>query len=251
MDKGNRNPSEEQTKNTEKVTDYDYERLSELEKMQNMLFKTNEKKEDTNNLKRPMSDRTQSQFQAKSDSAPTKKLIEHANFVHNFSEYSINPNDVVSLYFVKHHANNNAEENNYLPDTNFIPVTTNVVKKDKDTIEITRIYLYNDYYNEKPYSTEKIIIKRNAQEKENIFISFYEDKMKKTVTSISADSIYSKVVKFKSFRNPNELLFLQNIFHYKSIIEMYNYYKMMNKLPPKKDLVLNNLYYHEFMKNLI
>jgi len=250
MDNRTKNSSIEEDKKTENVSEYDFERLREIEKMQNLIFKKNDVKGDPNYGNKNLTDRAHSQPNLKSNTV-NKKLIEHANFIHNFSEYSINPKDVVSLYFVKHHSSNGSQENNYLPDTNFIPVTTNVIKKDVDTIELTRIYLYNDYYNDKPYSTEKIIIKRNAKEKENIFVSLYEDKMKKTVTSISVDSTYTKVVKFKSFRNANELLFLQNIFHYKSIIEMYNYYKMMNKLPPKKDLILNNLYYHEFMKNLI
>jgi hypothetical protein len=232
----------------------DIERLQEIEKMQKMLFSRTRKEADAR-----IENRTgqENSFQSNSKqnsnqflNGSKQKLIEHANFIHNFAEYHINPIDLVSLYLIKHDTNSN-KESNYLPDTNFIPVTTNVIKKDKDTIEITRVYLYDDYYNNKPYPSEKIVIKRNAKDKENFFISFFEDKMKKTITSISADSIYTKVAKFKSFRTTQELLFYQNIFHYKCILDMYNFYKLMNKIPPKKDLVLNNLYYHEFMKNLL
>ena len=244
------------------LSDYDLERLKEIEKMQKMLFNNSRqelieesrdsKKRDEKNFSGQTSNRSETIRTPKRDSSDTsnKRLIEHANFIHDLSENNISPIDIISLYFIKHHTNN-SEDNSLLPDSNFIPVTTNILKKDNDTIEITRVYLYTDYYNNKPYSTEKIVIKRNAKEKENIFISFFEDKMKKTITTVSADSIYTKVAKFKSFRNPNELLFFQNIFHYKCILDMYNYYKMMNRFPAKKDLVLNNLYYHEFMKNLI
>lgn len=133
-----------------------------------------------------------------------------------------------------------------------IPIITNVKKLNDDQVEITREYLYTDFYNEKPYNKEKIIISRQVKKQEDpLFISFYEDNLKKMVTSITNDSQFSKVVKFKAYRNANELLFFQNIFHYKMILEMNNYYRMLNKLPEKKHFKKENILYHEFIKNLI
>lgn len=82
-------------------------------------------------------------------------------------------------------------------------------------------------------------------------MSFFEDDLKKSVTTITNDSQFSKVVKFKSFRNPNELLFFQNIFHYKMILHMNIYYRMLGKIPEKKIFKKENILYHEFIKNLV
>ena len=111
--------------------------------------------------------------------------------------------------------------------------------------------LYVDLYNSKPYSSEKIIIKRKPREKEEMLISFYNDKFKKSITSLLQDGQFSKMIKFKTFRNPKEILFYQNIFQYRCILETYNYYKLLNKFPSKKNPTINNLLHHEFMKNLI
>jgi hypothetical protein len=111
--------------------------------------------------------------------------------------------------------------------------------------------LYSDFYNKSPYPTEKISIKRNAsKDKDEVLVSFYEDKMKKEITSITYGGFMTKIVKFKMFRNPNELLFLQNIYYYRCILETYFYYKQLNKVQNKKEFSSVNMYYHEFMKNL-
>lgn len=129
----------------------------------------------------------------------------------------------------------------------------NIRKVSNDEIEITRNIFSNDFYNDKPYDVEKILIKRKFPDKkeEPIFISFYEDKLKKKVTTLSADNFYSVIVKFKSFRNPNEVLFYQNIFYYKSLLELHEYYKLLGKVPDKKEYNLKKLYYHEFINNLL
>ncbi len=133
-----------------------------------------------------------------------------------------------------------------------IPIITNIKKLNDDQVEITREFLYNDFYNQKPYNKEKIIISRQVKKPEDpLLISFYEDSVKKVVTSISNDSQFSTVVKFKAYRNANELLFFQNIFHYKMILEINNYYKMLDRIPEKKQFKKENILYHEFIKNLI
>ena len=121
-----------------------------------------------------------------------------------------------------------------------------------DEIEITREILSKDFYNNLPYSTEKILIKRKHESIEDpIFVSLYEDKLKKKVISLSADSLYTVVIKFKSFRNPNEVLFFQNVFYYKNILELHEYYKALGKVVDKKEFNLKNVLYHEYIKNLI
>ncbi len=133
-----------------------------------------------------------------------------------------------------------------------IPIISNIKKLCDDQIEITREYLFNDFFNNKPYNKEKIIISRNVKKPDDpIFISFYEDSLKKTVISMSNEGQFSKIVKFKAYRNPNELLFFQNIFHYKMILEINNYYRILNKIPEKKFFRREEILYHEFMKNLI
>ena len=131
-------------------------------------------------------------------------------------------------------------------------IIRNIRKISKDEIEITRSILSEDLYNNLPYDTEKIFIKRKTEHLEDpVFVSLYEDRFKKKVVTISADSLYSVVVKFKTFRNPNEVLFFQNIFHYKCILELHEYYKQLGKIPSKKEFNLKSLYYHEYIKNLI
>ena len=72
------------------------------------------------------------------------------------------------------------------------------------------------------------MIKRNVENnKEEVLLSYYEDKMKKEITSLTSEGHLTKIVKFKLFRNPNELLFYQNIYYYRCILETYFYYKQL------------------------
>lgn len=195
------------------------EKIQDLNKISDLIFESNNNEKNQN----------------------SNKMLEHANFYHNFAEKNISSFDLVTSFFSKEHDDT---------QNNFIPIITYIKERNKDTIEISRIHLYKDYYNDKPYNTEKIIINRKAIGNENLFISLYENKFKKIITTFTSDSLFTKVAKFKAFRNPNEVLFFQNIFHYQCILEINKYYTHLTKTPDKKELNFKNLAYHEFMKNL-
>ena len=224
--------SEKEEKNSQNE-----KKIIEINRLENLLFE------------KPLEKSKFIEILKQSQSNNNEKLNDHANFHHKFSDYNISCSDFASLYFIKHHQLNNDNLFN-----NFIPVITNIIKKDDNSIEITRIHLYKDFYNKKPYSTEKIKISRESikdkKSKEYVFLSFYEDKLKKEIIQMSEDSLMTKLVKFKTYRNLNELLFLQNIYFYKNILEIYSFHLLTNKIPPKKFLSLNNLSYNEFIKNL-
>jgi hypothetical protein len=228
------------TSKIEKESDYadvDIKKIQEIQQIQNLIFSDNENK------------KTQPKKQLASPVNPSNsnKLAEHGNFLHNFNEYNIRANEIVPLYFLKHHPT----DEDFSLNSSLIPIITEIIINDKDSLEITRIHLYSDFYNKAPYCTEKISIKRKTEkDKDEVLLSFFEDKMKKEITSLTADGVMTKVVKFKMFRNPNELLFLQNIYYYRSILETYFYYRQINKVQSKKEFSSLNMYYHEFMKNL-
>ena len=64
---------------------YDYDKINELQKMEEMLFNST-----SNSL-------DESQAKRKDD-----VLIKHANFLHNFGENSIQAKDIVPLFLTKH-----------------------------------------------------------------------------------------------------------------------------------------------------
>jgi hypothetical protein len=131
-------------------------------------------------------------------------------------------------------------------------VISNIKSISKDEIEIIRYIFYNDFYNDAPYNIEKIFIKRTTEkESDPIYLSLYEDKFKREVTTISASSLLNKIVRFKYFRNANEVLFLQNIFQYSCIVELNNLYKALGVISEKKNFDLRNMNYHEYIKNFV
>ena len=170
-------------------------------------------------------------------------LVDHANFLHKYSEYKVSWNQLIPLYFIKDHLNNSSDKS--------FAVVTEITKKGKDEIRIVRKHLFTNFYNEK-LSDEKIYIKRKFEKKESlIFKSLKQDKFKKEVITIDADALYSKLVKFKYFRNPREFLFYQNIYYFKCMEETYGYYKLLNKIPPKQPLIPKDLKYYDFIKNFL
>lgn len=221
--------TEENSRNEESKSNF--EKIEQLSKMENLLFLDNS-----------------NQLNTTSDNPSfekPKRLIEHANFYHNFAENNISGFDLIPLFLNKHHSQLDSD------GTNVIPVIINIIQKNPDTIEITRTILTNDFFNTQPYNQERIQIRRNVQSEQSAMISYYDDKIKRQVTSISKDGLYAKSVKFKIFRNTNELLFFQNIFQYKSILETHHYYKELKKIPIKKEFSMRNLLYPEFIKNLL
>ena len=169
-------------------------------------------------------------------------IVNHANFLHKYSEYNVNWCELIAAYFKKDHMN--------LSDNSFA-VVTEITKKNKDEIVITRKHIFNNFYNDQ-LSNEKITIRRKFENKKDVvFKSLKEDKFKKEVITIDADALYSKLVKFKYFRNPQEFLFYQNIYYFKCMEETYAFYKILGKVPKKQPLVLKNLKYYDFIKNFI
>jgi hypothetical protein len=164
------------------------------------------------------------------------KLIEHANFHHDF--VGIPRSDLARAFLQK----------DMEGDQNKIPIIAGVVKKDNNTIELTKTYLFKDFYNTEGAATEKIIIKRDSDS--DVLISFYEDKFKKIGTYITPMGNYTSMAKFKQYRNAEEVLFNANLFNYHSIIEVGKLYRLLGKLPVKKQLEINKLYYYEYLKNL-
>jgi hypothetical protein len=165
------------------------------------------------------------------------KLIEHANFHHDFD--NVSKGALVKAFLLK-----NAEGG----DLNKIPIITNIAKKDNDTIEITRIHLFKDFYNTEPFNTEKIIINRESSNL--LLLSLYEDKFKKLGTYITPEGNFTSLAKFKYFRNPEEILFNRNVFYYHYILEINKIYKFLGKIPMKKELEMKKLFYYEYLKNL-
>lgn len=227
---------------------FDLKKIEEIQQIQNMIFNVDKQGEKNLESKKFAIEKFSNiSSNYKSELNSPAKLPEHGNFIHSFLDYNIRANEVVPLYFLKHHST----DNNFSLSVSLIPVITDIKIKDKDTIELTRVHLYTDFFNSAPHPTEKILIKRNvSKEKDEVFVSYYEDKMKKEITSITYGGYMTKIVKFKMFRNPNELLFLQNIYYYRCVLETYFYYKKLNKVPDKKELSSVNMYYHEFIKNL-
>jgi hypothetical protein len=217
----------------------DDKKIKEIEKAQKLIFSN---KDETLSNVEPIDN--------KDTITKRKKLIEHASFDHDFSDYNMRANDVIPLYFLKNHNYEDGEES-YL-SSSLIPIITNITVKDKDSIEITRIHLYQSYYNTPPYPSEKIIIRRNLDNNnKEAFVSFYEDKMKKEIRSLSQGGRYSIITKFKIFRNPIEMLFMQNTCYYRNILETYFFYKQIKNLTNlKKPFDINLMTHHEFMKNL-
>lgn len=214
----------------------DNKKLKEIEKLQNLIFSgEGENIEST---------------ETEDKSTKSKKLIEHANFLHNFSDYGIRANDVVPLYFIKNHPNE--EDGNFQLSSSVFPIITNINQKDDDTIEITRRIFYNDFNNKPPYNTERITIRRNTSgNKKPIFLSFYEDKMKKEIRDLRENGTYTIIAKFKYFRNPTEMLFLQNIYYYICSLETHFYQKKLTKETSfKVDFSIHNMPYNKFLKNL-
>ena len=170
-------------------------------------------------------------------------LVNHANFIHKFSEYNVKWSEVIPLYFVKDHINSTNDKS--------FAIVTEIKKKDNNEITIVRKHLYQNYYNEQ-LASEKISIRRKFDKKNDIvFKSLREDKFKKEVITIDAEALYSKLVKFKYFRNPQEFLFYQNIYYYKCMEETYNYYKLLNKIPKKQQFDLKDIKYYDFIKNFL
>jgi hypothetical protein len=211
-------------------------KIKEIDKAQNLIFSNQEQ--------------TNSSNQSNSHKLNPKKLIEHASFDHDFSEYNIRAHDVIPLYFLKNHTLDDGDEINL--SSSLFPIISNITVKDKDSIEITRIHMYENYYNSPPYPSEKIIIKRNLEiNGKETFVSFYEDKMKKEIRSLSQNGRYSIITKFKLFRNPTEMLFLQNACYYRNVLETYFFYKSIRKLKNyKQPFDINLMTFHEFIKNL-
>jgi hypothetical protein len=172
----------------------------------------------------------------KEEEKPSEKaLITHGSYHHEFSTQGLNGIDVTYGYL------NKEDENNII----FI---NNIKVVDNDTLELTRIYLNKDFYNKEPYNTERIVIKRNSQV---IMIGKLNDNFKKVGTIISSKGEYTSSIRFKNFRNPNEILFNQNAFYYRSILDTHKIYKYLNKIPSKKEADLKKLLYFEYIKNLI
>jgi hypothetical protein len=170
-------------------------------------------------------------------------LVDHANFLHRFSEYGLQWNQLIPAYFIKDHMNNTSDKS--------FAVVTEISKKNKDEITIVRKHFFNNYYNE-TLSTEKISIKRKFEKKESlVFKSLKQDKFKKEVITLDADGLYSRLVKFKYFRNPREFLFYQNIYYYKCMEEIYGLYKLLNLIPPKQKLEPKDLKYYDFIRNFL
>ena len=169
-------------------------------------------------------------------------LTNHAHFLHKFSDFNIKWSDIIPVYFIKDHISN-------INDKSFA-IVTEIKKKSNNEITIVRKHIYNNYYNEQ-LASEKISIRRNEKKGELVFKSFREDKFKKEVITIDSDGLYSKLVKFKYFKTPKEFLFFQNIYYFKCMEEAYTYYKVLNKIPNKQDLVLKELKYYDFIKNFL
>jgi hypothetical protein len=168
---------------------------------------------------------------------PTQtKLIEHANFNHDFT--NVNKPDLIKSFLLK--------DTEF--DQNKIGIITNVKKRDLNTLEISKQFIFKDFYNNEPFANEKIIIKRDGSN--DLLISFYEDKFKKVGTYITPEGNFSSLAKFKNFRNAEEVLFKQNIFYYFSILEINKIYRLLGKTPVKKEMEINKLYYYEYLKNL-
>lgn len=174
----------------------------------------------------------------KNDNSNNKNIIEHANYYHDFKDNKLTYKELIPLYFIKDNKTSKSK----------ICVVKNIKMKDNDTLEIVRDHLYLDFFNEMPYNTERIIIKRKGEN--SALLALKEDKFKKEAISFGFDSLMKKTVRFKAFRNANEMLFFQNIFYYNCILETHQYYQNMNLIPDKKKLALENLYYHEHIKNL-
>jgi hypothetical protein len=170
-------------------------------------------------------------------------LVDHANFLHKFSENNISWKKVLPLYFIKDHI---AQSKN-----NTFAVVREIKKINKDEIIITRNHFYNNFYNEK-LPVERIKIRRKVENSEYfVFKSMLEDKFKKEVITLDGESFFTKLVKFKHFRDPRDFLFLQNIYYFRCIEEISDYYRIMNIVPQKSHLVLKDLKYYDFIKNFL
>lgn len=218
----------------------DINRLEEINQLQNKIF--------SSDLTTSQNSNQAIKQKRTSSNSNSNKLIEHANFYHSFAEKNVKAMNIVPLYFTIHHDTEGDSTN--LPSI-VNPIITDIKEIDQDSVEITRIHLYENFYNKAPYSTEKIIVKRNVQNnKDDVLTSYYEDKFKKGITSLTADGSLTKIIKFKIFRDAKEVLFYQNIFYYRCILETYAYYKKLNKVSDKKEFSIHNMSYHEFIKNL-
>ena len=188
-----------------------------------------------NNLS-SLRDQLFSQSLSKEEEKPAEKILAtHGSYHHEFSTQGLNGIDVTYGYLNKE-------------DDNNIILINNIKVIDNDTLELTRLYLNKDFYNKEPYNTERIVIKRNSQV---TLIGKLNDNFKKVGTLISTNGEYTSSIRFKNFRNPNEILFNQNVFYYKSILDTHKIYKILNKIPSKKEADLKKLFYYEYMKNLI
>jgi len=165
----------------------------------------------------------------------TEPLEQHGSFHHDFSIQNITGIDLTNSFLLKEYENT-------------IPIISNIKQIDNNTLQLTRIHLSKNFYNKDPFGKEIVYIKRNNP---NTLISKYEDPIKKLGIMISNNGIYTSMIKFKNFRNANEVLFNQNIFYYKSILDTYYYYKALKKTATKKNFDMNNLYYYEYIKNLL
>jgi hypothetical protein len=159
----------------------------------------------------------------------------HGNYHHDYSQQGLNGADITYGYLNKE-------------DDNNIILINNIKVIDNNTLELNRVYLNKNFYNKEPYDTERLIIKRNSHAS---LIGKRDDKFKKVGTLISTDGNFTSSIRFKHFRNPNEILFNQNVFYYKSIIDTYKIYKILNKVPSKKECDIKKLFYYEYIKNLI
>lgn len=215
--------------------------IQEIEKLKNVLLSKEIKKEHKE-------DQSQGNNQVKKPESfelSEKNLRENTHFHHDFDFQKIKYQDLILIYLNKDYK---------MKQSKFFPVTVDIKQTDPDTIEICRKRIYYDFLNETQDNKcdEKITIRKGRG-----MLSLNDDATKREGIFISDESILSKTVKFKSFTNINELIFYQNIYQYKNILEVGYYYKQLrdkNSIPGanwKKNFNRVTLDYHEYLENLI
>lgn len=123
----------------------------------------------------------------------------------------------------------------------YFPVITEVEHLTANQVRIKRAMIYQDYYNERPYPTETIIISREAFEKDDLVLNSYCNfRHKQELTKIYAIGwlIKQQLLDYDAHpafkRNPQ---LLANLFMYKSLRELNLMRHVIGiKKEPKSDL---------------
>lgn len=170
-------------------------------------------------------------------------LKEHAHFIHDFNKQIYSIKSIINAYFMLDHYYN----------SNLFPVTESVSFNGNELV-ICRSRIYSDYINDLSTACqERIIINKTRG-----LVAFIDDPFKKEGVIVSADSVMSRSVKFKSYSGAKQLLFFQNAYYYKNIANLSYFYFILDSgliegaLPHKVDPKnLHNFKYHDFIKNLL